>query len=73
MIRNTTYDYSGADEFLNGYTSPKELSYELMVASINMSIKDSGVYEDNVLALMRVVTAVRYLLESITEKGGGDE
>lgn len=70
---NTTYDYTKATEFFNGYSTPKELSYELMSASLNLSIKDSGTYEDNVLALMRVITDVRYLLESITAKGGCDE
>lgn len=73
MIRNIKYDYTKATEFFNGYQSPKELSYELMSASLNLSITDSGTYEDNVLALQRVVTDVRHLLESITEKGGSDE
>lgn len=73
MTRNTTYDYSKADEFFNGYTTPKELAYNLMSASIDLSITDKGVLGGNILALQRVITDVRHLLESITEKGGDDE
>lgn len=73
MIRTTTYDYGKATEFFNGYAAPKDLAYDLMVASLNLSITDSGVYEGNILALQRVVTDVCRLLDSITEKGGSDE
>lgn len=73
MTRNTTYDYSKADEYFNDYATPQQLSYRLMSAVIDLSIDDPGIFEPNLMALLRVVTDVRSLLESITQKGGSDE
>lgn len=69
MIRKNTYDFSKAEEFFNDYTTPKDLAYDLMSASLNLSIKDPSVYEENVLALQRVVTDICNVLDSIKVKG----
>lgn len=73
MIRNKTYDFDNAVEYFNGYSTPQEMSHDLMSASLNLSINDPGVYEGNVLALQRVVTGICYVLDSIKVKGGSDE
>lgn len=68
MTRTTTYDFTEATNYFNEWQTPQELSNDLKTAVLKLSITDSGVYENMVLSLQRIVIDVCEVLDSIKEK-----
>lgn len=62
-----SYDFTKTAEFFGQWDSPKGVADNLKTAALELSITDSGVLEEKILAMQREVLTACQILDTIKE------